>query len=219
MTRLLCGAFSLGEQGSGLLAYLPRVLHIDGQSIAATRWLSPMLVALQGDHERGKPGTAAVQDKVAEVFVTQAVRVWLLTGEQSGFFTPNLVPNDHEIAAALSMLCSDVAHSWTIDELASSVALSRSALVIRFRRVVGESPMRYLAQLRMSRAAALLMTSQLSVREIAEATGYGNEASLSKAFKRKVGHSPGAYRSAARVGDVVPMSDRGRGELSPTDAS
>jgi AraC-like DNA-binding protein len=199
-TRLLCGAFAIREDGpQGVLSLLPDVVRVDGNSSAATTWLSPVLTALQGEAGRGKLGATAVQDKIAEVFVTQVLRSWLLAGEQTGVFPSALLSQDQPIASAVSMIRSDIAREWTIDDLASSVALSRSAFVARFRRAVGESPMRYVARLRMSRAAALLVTSQCSLREIASETGYGNEASLSKAFKRELGHAPGAYRAAVRV--------------------
>jgi transcriptional regulator GlxA family with amidase domain len=54
--------------------------------------------------------------------------------------------------------------------------------------------MRYLAKVRLSQAAGYLRTADLSIDAIAMRTGYGNDASLSKAFKRELGISPGAYR-------------------------
>ena len=54
--------------------------------------------------------------------------------------------------------------------------------------------MRYLAKVRLSQAAGYLRTADLSIDTIATRTGYGNNASLSKAFKRELGISPGVYR-------------------------
>jgi transcriptional regulator GlxA family with amidase domain len=54
--------------------------------------------------------------------------------------------------------------------------------------------MRYLAKVRLGQAAGYLRTADLSIDTIAIRTGYGNNASLSKAFKRELGISPGAYR-------------------------
>jgi transcriptional regulator GlxA family with amidase domain len=59
--------------------------------------------------------------------------------------------------------------------------------------------MHYVSRLRLSEAAGLLATTQLSLQEIAVATGYDNDASLSKAFKRELGQAPGAYRSGVRA--------------------
>jgi len=49
---------------------------------------------------------------------------------------------------------------------------------------------------RLSRAAAYLRTTNAGVREIARRTGYDSEATISKAFRRHYGTSPGAYRKA-----------------------
>jgi transcriptional regulator GlxA family with amidase domain len=54
--------------------------------------------------------------------------------------------------------------------------------------------MRYLAKVRLAQAAGYLRTADLSIDAIAMRTGYVNDASLSKAFKRELGISPGAYR-------------------------
>jgi transcriptional regulator GlxA family with amidase domain len=54
--------------------------------------------------------------------------------------------------------------------------------------------MRYLRRLRLARAAGYLRDTDLSLAEIARRTGYDSEVSLSKAFKRVYGDSPGRYR-------------------------
>jgi AraC-like DNA-binding protein len=53
--------------------------------------------------------------------------------------------------------------------------------------------------LRLLKAAGMLRDegAQASLARVAEAVGYETEAAFSKAFKRFVGESPGAYRRAA----------------------
>src|SRR5262245_3864124 len=89
--------------------------------------------------------------------------------------------------------------------------MSRTLLATRFRAAVGESPMRHLTMVRLSQAAGYLTTTSLSVDAIARRTGYGNSASLSKAFKREFGASPGKYRadSAGGSGGSSPRADTG----------
>ena len=77
--------------------------------------------------------------------------------------------------------------------------------------VVGDSPMRYVSRLRLSTAAGLLTTTRLSVHEVAVATGYDSDASLSKAFRRELGVPPGAYRDRARAEPTrIPEASRPR---------
>jgi transcriptional regulator GlxA family with amidase domain len=72
--------------------------------------------------------------------------------------------------------------------------MSRTLFNTRFRLLVGDSPMRYLARVRLSRAAGCLTTTNATLYAIAQSSGYDSEASLSKAFKRTFGRSPGEYR-------------------------
>ena len=57
--------------------------------------------------------------------------------------------------------------------------------------------MRYLARVRLSMAAGHLATTSASIHQIARLAGDDSEASLSKAFKREFGISPGRYRTRA----------------------
>ena len=78
--------------------------------------------------------------------------------------------------------------------MASSAGMSRTSFITRFRAAVGQPPMAYLTELRLRRAAGYLATTTKSVREVAHLSGYGDEASFSKAFSRLFGRPPGQYR-------------------------
>ena len=73
--------------------------------------------------------------------------------------------------------------------------MSRTAFCTRFSALVGEPPMRYLARVRLSMAAGHLATTSASIHQIARLAGYDSDASLSKAFKREFGITPGRYRT------------------------
>ena len=57
--------------------------------------------------------------------------------------------------------------------------------------------MQYLADWRMQVAAGLLRETQAKLVEIALEVGYESEAAFSRAFRRFVGMSPGAWRRTA----------------------
>jgi AraC-like DNA-binding protein len=88
--------------------------------------------------------------------------------------------------------------SWTVRMLAAGVGMSRSGFAARFAQVVGEAPVQYLTRWRLQKAAALLTTRNTDVAEVAAAVGYESTAAFSKAFKRSVGVTPGAYRRGRR---------------------
>ena len=95
---------------------------------------------------------------------------------------------------ALALMHAQVAHPWTVAELAARVGLSRSGFSARFTELVGEPPLQYLARWRAARAAELLRGTSEPVSTIAERVGYESTPSFNKAFKRWQGTSPGAYR-------------------------
>jgi AraC-like DNA-binding protein len=198
LTRVLCGGFSVGGPGlAELLGLVPDILVVDGQSLAATSWLAPVLSAIEDEVATARPGAGAIQSKIADVFVAQAVRSWLIGADQAGVLPVALLSGDEAIRDAMNQVRNDLRAQWTIDKLASNVGLSRTAFVERFRKAVGDSPMHYVSRLRLSAAAGLLITTRQSVHEVALATGYENDASLSKAFRREFGVAPGTYRAAA----------------------
>ena len=64
-----------------------------------------------------------------------------------------------------------------------------------FKAFIGESPGAYISRLRLERAAQHLKTTQLTLTEIAEKTGYQSQYALSKAFKKHFGVTPTAFRN------------------------
>ena len=91
--------------------------------------------------------------------------------------------------------------------LAFEIGMSRSAFSSRFVQLLGEPPMTYLTRWRLNRTAFWLRTSKAKIGAIADLVGYDSEASLSKAFKRCFGLSPGAYRRhsvVANNGSPIP---------------
>ncbi len=111
---------------------------------------------------------------------------------------------DPVVSRALRLLHEDPAHRWSVAELASRTAVSRSSLARRFTALVGEAPMTYLTGRRITLAADLLRETDYTVESIARRVGYGNAFALSVAFKRVRGLSPTAHRrSAATSADTA----------------
>jgi AraC-like DNA-binding protein len=196
-SRLLCGGFTVADgQPEGTLALLPDVLRVDAESVAAAAWLEPVLAALKAEAEEGHPGAGAIVTKLADVFLAQILRWWLVGADRDGL--PAGAFEDQPVLKALQALRARPSEHWTLELLAAHVGLSRTALATRFRRLVGMSPMRYLTKLRLGLAADELATGRRSIYEIARLTAYRNDATFSKAFKREFGEAPGAYRRNSR---------------------
>ncbi|HEV2714148.1 MAG TPA: AraC family transcriptional regulator, partial [Terriglobales bacterium] len=98
---------------------------------------------------------------------------------------------------ALTLLHTRPTHAWTLEELASEAAASRSTLADRFAHLVGYPPIQYLTQWRMQMAAKRLADRSVSIAMVAHEVGYESEAAFSRAFKKFVGQSPSQWRSVS----------------------
>jgi transcriptional regulator GlxA family with amidase domain len=158
-----------------------------------TRWLQPFADLLAPVSPA--PGDAAVMAKVADVFLTEFLRQYLAQQEAALVHLPTDGGAVAPVAAALRLMRRDPRERWTVEGLARQVGMSRTAFAARFRDSVGEPPLSHLTRVRLSRGAGYLATTSRTIAAIARDVGYDNESSFSKAFKRRYGCSPGAFRS------------------------
>jgi transcriptional regulator GlxA family with amidase domain len=92
---------------------------------------------------------------------------------------------------------TNLARSWTLESMASSVAMSQETVRRLCLQQFGRSPMQHLTHLRMTRAAAMLQSTPYKLYTIARSVGYASSFAFSAAFKRWAGVSPEAYRQRA----------------------
>lgn len=88
---------------------------------------------------------------------------------------------------------------FSLDELANAAAMSRSAFATLFKEIIGQSPIDYQTQWRMTQAYRWLADDRISTFEAAIRCGYESEGSFSKAFKRIIGIGPGQVRTGGRI--------------------
>jgi AraC-like DNA-binding protein len=200
-TSLLCGGFALdGGHAHPILRALPPALRVRGVDGRPVPWLAATLELLNAETASDAPGSEEVVSRLADALLTQALRVALAELEPSTGGGVRAL-GDPQIAAAIELIHRQPERAWTVGEVASEVALSRSAFAARFRQLVGESPKRYLTRTRLAHATALLRTTNAPIAEVAMRAGYASEYSFGRAFKRTFGVAPGAYRGGP---DVVP---------------
>ena len=108
---------------------------------------------------------------------------------------PENVIRRERVNAAIDFMHANIHRSIALSELAKAVNLSASHFSRLFHAETGTSPGVYLMRLRLERAAKLLATTFLSVKEIMVAVGYGNRHNFLRQFKRQFGATPTAYRS------------------------
>jgi len=93
----------------------------------------------------------------------------------------------------------NLAETVTVADLARRAALSPRTFARRFREVTGTTPVRWLADERLTSARQLLETTDLAVDRVAEATGFGSAETLRHHFRQRLGTAPSTYRATFRA--------------------
>ena len=193
-TTILGGRFIFaGQRPPPVLDILPALIHFK-VSPAEMEGLQATLRLLAAETAEPSLGSSLVVDRLADIFFVQTLRAYIGSSNHRHIGWLGAVA-DSQIGNALRALHEKTEHAWTIETLASTVGMSRSAFALRFKKLTGEAPMEYLARCRIHKASRLLRESDLSIGQVAQRSGYDSEASFNKAFKRRLGLPPGKYRN------------------------
>ena len=119
-----------------------------------------------------------------------------------GFLIDNAVPEgklgtttpEFYLMRALDFIDRNFFENITIEDIASSVGVSRKTLSAVFSSLTGFSPKDYLIYYRVSKAVDLLRDRNLSIEMIASSIGYNDQFYFSKQFKQNVGMTPSECR-------------------------
>ena len=82
---------------------------------------------------------------------------------------------------------------FSVEELASSLNISRSYFYKKMIKITGKKPIEFIRTIRMKRAQQLLTESQMQVSEIAYTLGYNSPKIFSKHFKEEFNISPSEF--------------------------
>jgi AraC family L-rhamnose operon transcriptional activator RhaR/AraC family L-rhamnose operon regulatory protein RhaS len=98
------------------------------------------------------------------------------------------------LAEAISYLETNYAEEIDLDDLARKAHMSGRGFIRAFRAAMGSSPIAYLIQLRVNRAADMLRRGAQSITDIAFTVGFGDSNYFARQFRKLVGVSPRTYR-------------------------
>jgi LacI family transcriptional regulator len=102
--------------------------------------------------------------------------------------------DDPDIAAAMRFIYEKACDGISVDDVCDHVVISRRRFEMRFKAAVGKSPGDEIRSIRIERAKALLVETDMTVVEIAVRCGYSHISGFATAFRRLVGVLPSEYR-------------------------
>jgi AraC-like DNA-binding protein len=191
-TVTLTGTYQMdGEVSGRLRRALPPLLVMRREE-----WNSPLIPLLASEVAVDDPGQEAVLDRLLDLLLIAVLRAWFARpeAEAPGWYRAYADP---VVGPALRLMHNAPERPWSVAELARASGASRAALARRFTELVGQPPIRFLAEWRIALAADLLLEPGATIGSVAPRVGYGSPFALSAAFKRLRGVSPQEFRAAA----------------------
>jgi LacI family transcriptional regulator, galactose operon repressor len=104
-----------------------------------------------------------------------------------------------EVGLVMSFIHRNRSRSFTVNEVADSVGISRRNLEVKFRRATGKTILAEVQRIRLNHAQRMLRETDLPIPQIAEASGYNSSSYLTQVFRKEIGVTPAKYRSKFRI--------------------
>lgn len=194
LTRIICGFLQCDELlFNPLCKGLPPLIHLKTRGKGAMAMMAGTLEHILDETQTDQIGGGHMLSRLTEVLFIEAMRQYLLTlpAGQVGWLAALNAPL---VGDALRCMHADPARAWTVDSLSRQIGCSRSLLAARFKELLGQPPMQYLANWRLQLAADMLRNGA-DITTVATQVGYSSEAAFNRAFKRHLGEPPASWRS------------------------
>ncbi|UFM64924.1 GlxA family transcriptional regulator [Paracoccus sp. MA] len=212
---LCTGTWVLAE--AGLLDGRRCTIHWENQDGFAERFPDVTLIRTvfveDGNRLTAAGGTAAIDlmlrqiardhgaelaSRVADQMIHTAIRS---EEDHQRLSVPTRIGARHpRLAQVVARMEANIEDPISPARLASEAGMSPRQLERLFARYLGRSPKRYYMEIRLERARNLLLQTEMSVMEIALASGFASAAHFSKCYRATYGCTPYRERGAAAAG-------------------
>lgn len=188
----LCGAYRFaGDIGAGLVNALPPLFAIPAR---VDNPIHGVVALLSRELAHGEPGRQTVLDRLLDVLVVLGLRTGLASSSNAPAWFR--AASDPRLSRALQAIHTDTSKTWTVGELAKLSNMSRATFARVFQEVLGNTPMKYLTDWRMTVARDLLRTQDIPLSEVAGRVGYSSPDAFATVFRRHHGLPPGRWRES-----------------------
>lgn len=192
-TNMICGFFEFKNPALfPVLNSLPPTVLLKSDAGETGERIESLVALMLKELTSTRPGFYTAIDQMAFLIFIEVLRKQMEDNTLGDGLLSALF--DARLGRALNAIHQQPEHAWNLESLAEEALMSRSSFADAFSKIVGLSPMKYLTMWRMTEARRLLQTTQLSVAQIAEQSGYESEAAFRKAYRNTLGEPPGAVR-------------------------
>jgi AraC family transcriptional regulator len=146
--------------------------------------------------QRGDPLSKIFLDSIGQTILAHATAVYGRVRTSLGLMPGHLAP--WQARRAKEVLSAHLHGDVRLASVAAECNLSASHFAHAFRRTFGRPPHRWLMERRIDAVKNLLLTTRLSLVEVASRCGFADQSALNRSFKRIAGESPGQWRRSRK---------------------
>lgn len=162
-----------------------KMLFVDDMTLTQ---LDQLVVKIADEQALARPGFRTA----LFILLVEAI---LLFSRQAYELTPEKAAGAGKLAPVLSFMEENFQHDIKLTDLAKVAGMSITNFRRLFKNKIGESPIQYLLMMRLTKAKELLMTTSLSVTDIAMKAGFNDANYFSRQFTAVTGLPPRIWRA------------------------
>jgi AraC family transcriptional activator of mtrCDE len=187
---IACGRIQVRYAGGvGLFDHLKEAIVLD---FSDNRHMRQIFDALIEEYKKSGPACAAMMTALMNQCLIEVLRK---AESQSGGTLPWLSAlDDPRLSKVVAAILDHPDENYTLESLADIAAMSRATFIRRFEKCFARTPMDYLRDVRIRRAAQLLRVGSMPIESVAAKVGFASRSHFSRAFHDQFGVSPLEFR-------------------------
>lgn len=160
------------------------------------QWQREALEMIEAAWQCGVKEPEGYEFRVREALSRVIFLLWQNTPAPQTLPGAKAIRDSQRIKTMLQYIHTHYADEISTDAIAASAAISKSECLRCFRSAINTTPIQYVKQYRIQRAAQLLLSTQLRAADIAAQCGFQDISYFTKSFREAKGCTPTAYRES-----------------------
>jgi len=187
---IACGRIQVSYAGGmGLFDHLEEAIVLDFSENAKMRRIFETLIE---EYQQSGPACAAMMTALMNQCLIEVLRA--AEAQSDGALPWLSALDDPRLAKVVEVILDHPESNFTVESMADIAAMSRATFARHFEKCFARTPMDYLRDVRLRRAAQLLQVNASPVDGIARKVGYASRSHFSRAFSEQFGMSPAEFR-------------------------
>jgi LacI family transcriptional regulator len=109
--------------------------------------------------------------------------------------TDTVASDDDEVNRALRFIRENSCDGLRVVDVLAHMGMSRASLQQRLKRIIGRTIHEEIERVRLARVKQLLLSPEMTIKQVARATGFSSVQYMTRVFRAALGETPARYRS------------------------